>query len=834
MGPALWPSVCLRGKNSRLTEAVQRLRKVLTLERSRKFADTAVIGGLDSYLQHFLSDFHLPSDHRFRQVLRSLPPLGYGALHPVQRRRVVEELEMALKQPIPAVAAPPAESRNSKIVPVRPQPRGSRERARAEPTVAGAMESPVEVLKGVSRGYATKLKKLGVERVGDLLWLFPFRYNDFSQVRPIAELVVGEEQTVLGEVWSAGAGLVGRRKASEAVIGDETGTLRVVWWGQTYLARQLRSGMKVALSGKVTAFRGRIQMENPEWEPVEEESLHTRRLVPVYPGTERLPQRLVRRLAREAVGAFADQLEETLPEEVRRRLKLLPVTQAMRQMHIPDSSQQAAEARRRFALEELLYIELGVVRRRLAWQAAGAAPRLTLPQPAHDGFVGSLPFALTAAQRRAIDELLRDIGQSVPMSRLLEGDVGSGKTVVAAVALLAAVAAGHQGAIMAPTEVLAEQHYRTFCSLLSDGEEGLWQDVFRLDYLEKPLRVTLLRGSLKASEKAAAQDSIARGETDIAIGTQALIQEDVSFQRLGLVVVDEQHRFGVEQRAALRQKGGSPHVLVMTATPIPRTLALTVYGDLDITVLDEMPPGRPPVKTYRLRPEQRRQAYDFLRKQVSAGRQAYIICPLVEESEAVAARAAVQEYERLCADVFPDLRLGLLHGRMTPGDKDTVMRAFRDGGLDVLVSTAVVEVGIDVPNATVMLVEGADRFGLAQLHQFRGRVRRSSVQAYCLLLSENPSEEAQERLRILETTHDGFKLAEEDLRIRGPGEYFGTRQSGLPDLKVARITDVALIEQARAEAIRLLEADPELKRPEHGALAARMKELWGRITAEVS
>jgi len=835
VAPVFWALACWREKSSRLTEALQRLHKVLALERSQEFADTAVIGGLDAYLQHFLSEQLIPSDHRFQQVLRSLPPGGYRALHPVQRRRVVEELERALKAPLPATPVRPAETRNSETVPDRRQPRGSRERVRPPPAVVGTMDSSVEVLKGVSRGYAGKLKKLGVEKVGDLLWLFPFRYSDFSQVRPIAKLVVGEEQTVLGDVWSAGAGMVGRRKASEAVIGDETGTLRVVWWGQTHVARQLREGMKIALSGKVTAFRGQPQMESPEWEPLEGESLHTRRLVPVYPRTEGLPQRLVRRLAREAVDAFVDELEETLPEDVRSHLKVLPVRQAMRQMHIPESSQQAAEARRRFALEELLHIELGVVRRRLAWQAAGAAPKLALPQPVRDGFVRSLPFALTAAQRRAVDELLGDIGESVPMSRLLEGDVGSGKTVVAAVALLAAVASGYQGAIMAPTEVLAEQHYRTFCSLFSGGdEEGLWRDVFSPEYLKEPLRITLLRGSLKAAEKAAAQDSIAQGETDIAIGTQALVQNEVSFQRLGLVVVDEQHRFGVEQRAALRQKGVSPHTLVMTATPIPRTLALTVYGDLDITVLDEMPPGRPPVKTYRLRPDQRKQAYDFLRKQVGAGRQAYVICPLVEESEAVAARAAVQEYERLCSDVFPDLRLGLLHGRMTPGEKDAVMREFRDGGLHMLVSTAVVEVGIDVRNATVMLVEGADRFGLAQMHQFRGRVRRSSKQAYCLLLSENPSEEAQERLRIMETTHDGFKLAEEDLRIRGPGEYFGTRQSGLPDLKVARLTDVAFIEQARAEAVRLLEADPEMEQPQNRALAARMEEMWGRITAEVS
>ena len=832
MAPAFWALACWRGKSSRLTEALQRLHKVLALERSRKFADTAVIGGLDAYLQHFLSEQLIPSDHRFQQVLRSQPPGGYGALHPVQRRRVVEELERALDEPIPDSSSPPVETRNSKGVPARPEPRRS---VRPRSVVVGTMDSSVEVLKGVSRGYAGKLKKLGVEKVGDLLWLFPFRYSDFSQVRSIAKLVVGEEQTVLGDVWSVGAGMVGRRKASEAVIGDETGTLRVVWWGQTYVARQLREGMKIALSGKVTAYSGQPQMESPEWEPLEGESLHTRRLVPVYPGTEGLPQRLVRRLAWEVVDAFTDELEETLPEDVRSHLKVLPVRQAMRQMHIPESSQQAAAARRRFALEELLHIELGVVRRRLLWQAAGAAPTLALPQPVRDGFVRSLPFDLTAAQGRAIDEVLRDIGVNVPMSRLLEGDVGSGKTVVAAVALLAAVASGYQGAIMAPTEVLAEQHYRTFGSLFSGGdEEGLWQDVFSPEYLKEPLRLTLLRGSLKASEKAAAQDSIARGETNIAIGTQALVQSEVSFQRLGLVVVDEQHRFGVEQRGALRQKGVSPHTLVMTATPIPRTLALTVYGDLDITVLDEMPPGRPPVRTYRLRPDQRQQAYNFLRKQVGAGRQAYVICPLVEESEAVAARAAVQEYERLCSDVFPDLRLGLLHGRMTPGEKDAVMREFRDGGLHMLVSTAVVEVGIDVRNATVMLVEGADRFGLAQLHQFRGRVRRSSEQAYCLLLSENPSEEAQERLRILETTHDGFKLAEEDLRIRGPGEYFGTRQSGLPDLKVARLTDVAFIEQARAEAVRLLEADPEMEQPQHRALAARMEELWGRITAEVS
>jgi ATP-dependent DNA helicase RecG len=462
-----------------------------------------------------------------------------------------------------------------------------------------------------------------------------------------------------------------------------------------------------------------------------------------------------------------------------------------------------------------------------------------------EGFVSSLPFSLTAAQDRAVAQVLEDAGRPVPMNRLLEGDVGSGKTVVAATALLAAVASGYQGAIMAPTEILAEQHFRTLTRLLSPEEEGVrdgawFQEagsgfvVLRPAYLDRPIRLTLLKGSLRGAEKGAAQEALSAGEVDIACGTHALVQGAVEFNRLGMAIVDEQHRFGVGQRAALREKGESPHMLVMTATPIPRTLQLTVFGDLDITVLNEMPPGRPPVKTWRVTPPQRPQAYDFLKKKTAEGRQAYVICPLVEESESVAARAAVQEYERLSRDVFPDLRLGLLHGRMTPSEKEAVMRDFRDGNLDVLVSTAVVEVGVDVPNATVILIEGADRFGLAQLHQFRGRVRRSSEQAYCFLLSDSDSAEALERLLIMETVNDGFKLAEEDLRLRGPGEYFGTRQSGLPELRVARLTDVDLIEEARNEASRLLDADPGLEGTEYAALREEVDRRWAGVSGEVS
>jgi len=802
------------------------LRKVLELERAKKFSDTAVVGGLDSYLRRFLARNRLPDGHEVLRVLSVLPPRGYASLHPIQRRRVVEAL-------LKAIARPDGGGR-------RPSPT-----AVARPSGPLRLEDPLTALRGVSRAYAQKLERLGLRTVGDLLFHFPHRYNDYAAIRPISELAVGEEQTVIATVWTASQTTLGGRKATEAVVADSTGTLRLVWWGQTHVARQLRPRMQAAFSGRVTVFRGQRQMENPEWEPVDQDSINTRRLVPVYPSTEGLSQRFLRRLVREALDACVGQVAEALPEALRQRLGLLPIADALRQMHFPDSRELAEEARRRLAFEEMLTVQLAVVRRRLDWQRGGEAPVLSLPEEVLQGFVSSLPFALTGAQRRAIADVLRDLARPVPMSRLLEGDVGSGKTVVAAAALLAAAWSGWQGAIMAPTEILAEQHFRTLCRLLGARDEGRddgpWftlagpgYAVACPPYLERPLRIGLLLGAMRPGEKAQVQAAIARGEVEVVVGTHALIQEHVRFARLGLAVIDEQHRFGVVQRAALREKGRSPHVLVMTATPIPRTLALTLYGDLDVTVLDEMPPGRPPVKTYRLRPHQRAQAYEFIRRLVRQGRQAYIVCPLIEESEAVAARAAEAEYERLSREVFPDLRLGLMHGRMSPRERDETMRRFRDGELDVLVTTTVVEVGVDVPNATVILIEGADRFGLAQLHQLRGRVRRSQHQSFCLLLSENRSEEAQERLRIVETVHDGFRLAEEDLRLRGPGEYFGVRQSGLPDLKVASITDVALIELARQEATRILESDPDLAQPEHRHLRRRLSHLWSGVAAEIS
>jgi ATP-dependent DNA helicase RecG len=824
--------------------AVDNLRKVLELERAKGFGDSAVLGGLDGYLRRFSQGQVLVSNQHLAAAIGSLPVGGYASLASSKRRRWLEEL-LAIMDDRSAGAQPSARARPKTAASPSP-PAASTAKKGARPVATrravqtggqASLDSPVAALRGVSRATLSRFARLGVHTIRDLLFHFPYRYNDFANIRPISQLVVGEEQTVLATVWSAAETTIGRRlKATEAIVGDETGTLRVIWWGQRYIARQLQPRTQVALSGKVSVYRGQLQMESPEYESLASDDLiHTARLVPVYPLTEGLWPRVVRRLIKDVLDNFADSVPDPAPPELKERLRLWPLPYALRQMHYPDSLETAEMARRCLALQELLIIQLGVLMRRQAWQESGRAYPLVLSPEALAGFLSSLPFALTQAQRRVMGEMAADIGREVPMSRLLQGDVGSGKTVVATAGLLAAVASGCQGAMMAPTEILAEQHYRTICALLGDGPEPILDSgVFQPPYMEKPLRVALLIGSLRGREKAAAQEAIARGEVDIAIGTHALIQAEVAFPRLGLVVVDEQHRFGVMQRAALRAKGQSPHVLVMTATPIPRTLALTVYGDLDISLIDEMPPGRKAVKTVRALPHERDEVYGFVREEVAKGRQAYIICPLVEESEAIAAKAVVQEYEHLTRAVFPDLRLGLVHGRLPSAEREAEMRSFRDGDLDILVATAVVEVGIDVANATVMLVEGADRFGLSQLHQFRGRVGRGEHQSYCILLAENPSQEAQERLSLMETIYDGFRLAEEDLRLRGPGEYFGTRQTGMPDLKVARLSDIDLIERARAEAARLLEADPSLARPEHRLLECQVAHLWERITAEVS
>ncbi|MBF6600848.1 MAG: ATP-dependent DNA helicase RecG, partial [Dehalococcoidia bacterium] len=488
------------------------------------------------------------------------------------------------------------------------------------------------------------------------------------------------------------------------------------------------------------------------------------------------------------------------------------------------------------AFEELLPIQLTMLLRRRLFQKSAPAEPMPLSAAAEGRFLASLPFTLTGAQQRVLFDVLNDCRRPVPMSRLVQGDVGSGKTVIAAAALVAAIENDRQAVMMAPTEILAEQHFDTLKQLFgADGAAGNVASAYPA-FLPRPLRIALLTGSAKAKERREVHEALERGTIDIACGTHALIQGGVRFHDLGVAVVDEQHRFGVMQRAALREKGSqaahTPHMLVMTATPIPRTLALTLYGDLDVSVIDELPPGRQPVKTTWVAADDRPSAERFLRDQVEQGRQAFVICPLVEESETLDVKSATAEYERLRRQVYPDLRVELIHGRMSQKSKDAIMRRFRNGEADILVSTSVIEVGIDVPNASVMLIEGADRFGLAQLHQFRGRVGRGAAQSSCLLLAEDPRDEARKRLELMEETADGFRLAEADMEMRGPGQFFGTKQSGVPGLKVARLSDVKIIELTRKEAERLLDADQGLVQPEHAALNARVRALLDDVVDE--
>ena len=656
----------------------------------------------------------------------------------------------------------------------------------------------------------------------------------------MSDLSLGEEHTVNVSVWEASQTRQGQKRGStQAVLGDATGNVRAIWFNQPYLANSFKPGTKLTISGKVSVYRGSFVFQSPDYEIMrgQEELMHTGRLVPVYPTVDGLPQRTIRRVVKRALDSSQSLVVDFLPEDTRHRGGLLGLQNAIAQAHYPDGEADSASARRRLAFDELFLLQLAVIRRKKEWQQEDEGIPLEAGAPAVGEFLQALPFDLTGAQSRVLDEIMADLSLSRPMSRLLQGDVGSGKTVVAAAALLLAVVNGRQGALIAPTEILAEQHFLTLVELLSRGSGGDRSPSsasFEVEGMGGPLTVGLLVGSMSRKAKDEMHARIREGDVDVAVGTHALLQEGVDIPRLAVAVVDEQHRFGVMQRASMREKGGRPHLLAMSATPIPRSLALTLYGELDVSTIDEMPAGRRRIRTRWLEPDLRPTAYAFIDKQVEQGRQAFIVCPLIEDSEAVQARAATEEYERLSANVFPRLSLGLLHGRMALREKEEVMARFKAGEVQVLVATPVVEVGIDVPNASVMLIDGADRFGLAQLHQLRGRVGRGMHESYCILLAESPGEDARERMKLVERSTDGFELAEADLDLRGPGDYLGTRQSGLPSLKMARLSDQDILAAARAEAIRVLDADPDLESEPNALLAERLAKETADLPGEIS
>jgi ATP-dependent DNA helicase RecG len=665
-----------------------------------------------------------------------------------------------------------------------------------------------------------------------MLYNFPRRYDDYSQLKTINRLWYGEEVTIIGTVQSVSNRQVrsGRMAITEAVVGDGSGALRVTWFNQPWIGKRLRNGMQVVLSGKVEQYLGRLVMNSPEVEQLEQQNLHTNRIVPIYSLTAHITQRWLRRLMYQVVTYWSPRVQDPLPRSTRRAAEVIDLSTALGQIHFPDSWEALKAARSRLAFDELFLLQLGLLSQKRAWQERSARVFVT-PDAWLEQQLSRLPYALTSAQRRVIERIREDLAGGHPMNRLLQGDVGSGKTVVAALAIAMVVQHGPQAALMAPTSILAEQHYQSLCDILTGEGQLLAGD-----------QVRLLIGATPEAEKQAIREGLASGQVKVVIGTHALIEDPVNFADLELAIIDEQHRFGVQQRAALRQKGRDPHLMVMSATPIPRSLALTVYGDLDLLVLDEMPPGRQPVSTHVLLPRERERSYSLILSQIERGRQAFIIYPLIEgdedghsDDQVNESKAAVEEHQRLQSEIFPRLSLGLLHGRLRPEEKDDVMARFRDGEHQILVSTSVVEVGVDVPNATVMLVEGADRFGLAQLHQFRGRVGRGQDQAYCLLIPGEEDAAENERLSAMVETNDGFVLAERDLQQRGPGDFLGTRQSGYVQLlRLASLTDIQLIEKAQGLAKELFEQDPELLLPEHQPLAVSLRRAWGDSGPAVS
>jgi len=808
---------------------IDSLRNILELECQKGYTDKAVIGGLDKYLHKQAEQIRQSIENP--QLLGAFDELdlansSYGSYDVDERKRWMSNVLGWLDK---LEGTNRTKSRQKSVA-------SSQEPGVSSQEQGEGLGLPITVIKGIALSVANKFAKLNVRTVRDLLYFFPRRYVDYSRIKPISELIKDEEQTIMGTIWQSRVATLGNRRGTEAIIGDKTGNIRAVWFNQPYLAKRFRTNARIVVSGTVSVFKGHKVFESPEWELLgDKELIHTGRLVPVYPLTQGLYPRQVRKWTKEAVDGYAGQLADFLPAEIRTRCQLLDLAAAVTQVHYPDDLTMAGKARGRLSFDELFLLQLGVLARKRDWKEGQPGNAFHIDQEVMSRFLGCLPFTLTQAQERVLKEILTDLKQTKAMSRLLQGEVGSGKTVIATLALLIAAANGHQGALMAPTEVLAEQHYTNICNYLSRvatqepaSEPGEGTIRRYTGFLSGPLTIALLIGSLSSGEKERLHDKIKEGEVDIVVGTHALIQKEVEFNRLGLAVIDEQHRFGVLQRSALRQKGFNPHVLVMTATPIPRTMALTLYGDLDLSVIDELPPGRQVVKTKCLDPQDREKAYRFLQRQVSNGRQAFIICPLVEESEVLEAKAATTEYKRLSREVFPDLKLGLLHGQMPGAEKEEVMRHFRGGELDILVSTSVVEVGIDVPRASVMMVEGAERFGLSQLHQFRGRVGRDKEQGYCLLIPEKLSWEARERLRLMERVHDGFALAEKDLELRGPGEFFGTHQSGLPNLKLAKLTDLHSLELARREAMTLFQSDPDLKKAGHQPLRKQLGQVWSK------
>ena len=670
-------------------------------------------------------------------------------------------------------------------------------------------DTPVRYLKGVGPKTAERFEKLGILTLSDLLCHYPRRYLDFSKPYSIAEAPADTECVVKAEVFAKPGGriLPGGRRMERITAGDDVSSLEITWFNNPYAAQKLELGQEYYFQGIVTGGMLRRQMVNPQVRT--DAQVKSSPFEAVYPQTEGLTSSAIAKCVRQLLP-HAELLPDPLPSEMLKKYRLLSKADAVRAIHCPATEEEAFAARRRLIYEELLVLQLGIGRMKNHGAASTGAP---MKKADASPFWESLSFSPTGAQRRAVEEILTDMSGETSMNRLLQGDVGSGKTLVAAAAIWACIRAGYQAALLAPTEILASQHAENLNRLLSPFG----------------MRVALLTGGMKAAARRTTLAAIRDDEADLIVGTHAILSEGVEFARLGLAVVDEQHRFGVRQRGLLAEKAANPHLLVMSATPIPRTLGLLMYGDLDISILDELPPGRKPVKTRCITGKKRADLYGFLDREIDSGRQVYIVCPAIEDSGGSGLNAVKSYYEDIAKAYLPDRRVGLMHGKLKPKEKAEVMDDFKSGRLDALVSTTVIEVGVDVPNATVMVIENAERYGLSALHQLRGRVGRGAAESWCFLVSDNASESVQKRLKFLCSTSDGFAVAQYDLETRGPGDFFGSRQHGLPTLQIADLmNDTRTLHAAQSEAVALLAEDPLLERPEHALLARQVEQMFDK------
>jgi len=792
----------------------KKIKQVLSLERDKGFQNSAVAGGLGN----FLGFIQTQGEQNDIQSDILTPILTYFESYSVLSYKdreisigvllnwLAESPKSDLDKTLHEFISISKDSINDDVDQSRMQ----------DPAIYADIRS----IKGIGDKNYKYFEKLGIKNIYNLLRYYPRRYQDFSKLKTISTIEYGEELTVAGIIKGkihTRNSKRGKLKISAALLSDSTGSLRLTFFNQPYISNQLKDGTSIVVSGKVDVYLGRYVMNNPEWEPLDQEQIHTNRIVPIYPATSGITQRQIRKIIKKNLDFWSGRLKEFFPDQIIINEKLPTISKAISQIHFPESEISLKSSQNRFAFEEIFFLQLGVLLQKAKWQA-NQARNFSLPKDLINKRKKLLPYVLTSAQLNAIKDIENDLVAGKPMNRLLQGDVGSGKTVVAKFAIETVIGNGSQAAILAPTSILVEQHFTTISELLTISG-AISKD-----------EIACLLGQTPQKEKERILHELKSGKIKCVIGTHALLEEPVEFHDLQLAVIDEQHRFGVNQRKALRSKGDNLHLLVMTATPIPRSLALTVYGDLDVTTIDEMPPGRKPVKTLLFDQAKRKKAYALIAEQVRKGFQAFIVYPMIDSGEEDEMyKSAVKEYQRIQKSIFPDFKIGLMHGRLKQTEKDQIMKKFRSQEYDVLISTTVIEVGVDIPGATIVLIESANHFGLAQLHQIRGRVGRNKEDSLCILIPADDDAIENERLVAMTQLNDGFKLAEIDLNFRGPGEFLGTRQSGYAGFKFANIFDIKLIEASRKQAQDIIKHDSRLERPEHQLLREELNIYWPEI-----